>query len=168
MAFRDIVAANGELAQACFKQFVAPQKLPFACQLVCLQQGCHPIVHIRSFTNVFFLLGCEFDQFAQSESGPHVGVLCRDSDVLFCGLQGASILWASGLSNVHVIEPTQNLGGLEFLQHCAVQRATHAKAIEKLAIADREAAAVLVCLLVFLLSVVSCVDLAFFPFVFSG
>ena len=39
MSVRDILGANAELVGACFERFVALEKCPFECKLVCLEQG---------------------------------------------------------------------------------------------------------------------------------
>ena len=90
----------------------------------------------------------EFDVYAQSKSRSGFAVLCRDSDLLLCSLQKATVLWATGLTHVMVIQPGMSFGGPQFHAHCEAQQAHHVGALAGLVAAEREADAVVVCSLV--------------------
>ena len=72
----------------------------------------------------FLFSGQEFDQYCVTRASAGVGILCRDSDILFACFTRADVLWAQSASHVLKITPPRGLAGCEFLAQCRQQRAS--------------------------------------------
>ena len=84
----------------------------------------------------FSFSGQEFDQYCVTRATAGVGILCRDSDILFACFTGAHVLWAKSTSHVLKITPPCGLAGCEFLAQCLQQRASLLQVLDQ----QREAA----------------------------
>jgi hypothetical protein len=86
-------------------------------------------------------VGVEFDQFAQNHSAAGVAIVGYDSDLLLCGMAGATVIWARSQSCAYTISSSATLGGPGFYAMCRQQGAYHASQFERLTLVNAEAAA---------------------------
>lgn len=87
------------------------------------------------------VVGVEFDQFAQQHSAEGVAIVGYDSDLLLCGMAGATTIWAPSQGRAYTIDAAATLGGLGFYEMCRQQGAYHASQLERLELENAEAAA---------------------------